>query len=235
MKKLLLAVSLAASVNAAFGADPAAGHSHHLLQTVSWIAISLGVLTALVIAADERSHPQGMQIMNVVWPVTGLYFPVIGGWLYRAVGRPLVTHAHDAVAQEARWKSILLSATHCGAGCVIGDIVAVALFGSNFAIEFALAYLFGIAFQYIPIRAMRDISPATALWEAVKADTLSLVAFEVGMFGWMAVARFWLLHEAAAPSSIAFWFMMQIGMIAGFATTYPANWLLVKWGVKSGM
>ncbi len=191
--------------------------SSHLLQTVSWIAISLGVLTALVIAADERSHPQGMQIMNVVWPVTGLYFP------------------HDAVAQEARWKSILLSATHCGAGCVIGDIVAVALFGPNFAIEFALAYLFGIAFQYIPIRAMRDISPATALWEAVKADTLSLVAFEVGMFGWMAVARFWLLHEAAAPSSIAFWFMMQIGMIAGFATTYPANWLLVKWGVKSGM
>jgi hypothetical protein len=104
-----------------------------------------------------------------------------------------------------------------------------------FAIEFALAYLFGIAFQYIPIRAMRDISPVAALWEAVKADTLSLVAFEVGMFGWMAVARFWLLHEAAAPSSIAFWFMMQIGMIAGFATTYPANWLLVKWGVKSGM
>ena len=29
--------------------------SSHLLQTVSWIAISLGVLTALVIAADERS------------------------------------------------------------------------------------------------------------------------------------------------------------------------------------
>jgi len=159
-----------------------------VLQTVSWIAISLGVLTALVIAADERSHPQGMQIMSVVWPVTGLYFPVIGGWLYRAVGRPLVTHAHHAAAQEARWKSVLLSATHCGAGCVIGDIVAVALFGPNFAIEFALAYLFGIAFQYIPIRAMRDISPATALWEAVKADTLSLVAFEVGMFGWMAVA-----------------------------------------------
>ncbi len=212
--------------------------SHHLLlQTASWIAISLGVLTALVIAADERSHPQGMPIMNVVWPVTGLYFPVIGGWLYRAVGRPLVTHAHDAVAQEARWKSILLSATHCGAGCVIGDIVAVALFGPSFTIEFAFAYLFGIAFQYLPIRAMRDISPATALWEAIKADTLSLVAFEVGMFGWMAVARLWLLPGEPAATSIAFWFMMQIGMIVGFATTttYPANWLLVKWGVKSGM
>jgi hypothetical protein len=29
--------------------------------------------------------------------------------------------------------------------------------------------------------------------------------------------------------------MMQIGMIVGFAASYPANWLLVKWGVKSGM
>ncbi len=210
--------------------------SHHLLlQTVSWIAISLGVLTALVIAADERSRPQGMPIMNVVWPVTGFYFPVIGGWLYRAIGRPPLTHAHDAAAQDARWKSILLSATHCGAGCVIGDIVAVALFGPSFAIEFAFAYLFGIAFQYLPIRAMRDISPATALWEAIKADTLSLVAFEVGMFGWMAVARLWLLPGEPAATSIAFWFMMQVGMMAGFATTYPANWLLVKWGVKSGM
>jgi len=210
--------------------------SHHLLlQTASWIAISLGVLTALVIAADERSRPQGMPIMNVVWPVTGFYFPIIGGWLYRAIGRPPLTHAHDAAAQDARWKSVLLSATHCGAGCVIGDIVAVALFGPSFTIEFAFAYLFGIAFQYLPIRAMRDISPATALWEAIKADTLSLVAFEVGMFGWMAVARLWLLPGEPAATSIAFWFMMQIGMIVGFATTYPANWLLVKWGVKSGM
>src|SRR2546422_9090888 len=122
-----------------------------------------------------------MQIMNVVWPVTGLYFPVIGGWLYRAVGRSLVTHAHDAVSQDARWKSILLSATHCGAGCVIGAVVAVALFGPNFAIEFALAYLFGIAFQYLPTRPMRDISPPTALSEAVRPDTLSLVALEVAM------------------------------------------------------
>jgi len=32
-----------------------------------------------------------------------------------------------------------------------------------------------------------------------------------------------------------FWFTMQIAMIAGFATTYPANWLLVKWGIKGGM
>jgi len=183
------------------------------LQTLAWTAISLGVLTALII----------------VWPVTGLYFPLIGLHFYRALGRPFATHA-----PHAGGNGVFLSALHCGAGCVLGDVVAVALFGPGFATEFAFAYIFGIAFQYIPIRAMRDVSPATALWDAIKADTLSLVAFELGMFGWMAIARFW-LSEAAAPASIVFWFTMQIAMIAGFATTYPANWLLVKWGVKGGM
>ena len=37
------------------------------------------------------------------------------------------------------------------------------------------------------------------------------------------------------PTMAVFWFMMQIGMILGFMTTYPANWLLVLWGVKSAM
>ena len=201
-----------------------------MLHALSWIAISLGVATALVIAADLRRHPQGMKIMNLVWPVTGLYFPVIGHELYRALGRPLGGHAHHAEAT-----SIALSAMHCGAGCVIGDIVAVALFGPNFAIEFGFAYLFGLAFQYFPIRAMRGVSPVSAFWESIKADTLSLVAFEIGMFGWMALARSWLSTPDAVPRSIVFWFMMQIGMVVGFATTYPANWLLVKWGVKGGM
>ena len=32
-----------------------------------------------------------------------------------------------------------------------------------------------------------------------------------------------------------FWFMMQIGMGVGFITTYPANWWLVRQGIKDGM
>lgn len=83
---------------------------------------------------------------------------------------------------------------------------------------------------------MRNLSPREAVLDAMKADTLSLVAFELGMFAWMAVTYF-VLFSAHRPeaSTIVFWFMMQIGMVLGFATTYPANWLLVKWGVKMGM
>lgn len=99
-----------------------------------------------------------------------------------------------------------------------------------------MADLFGIAFQYLPIRAMRKVAPHEAVLDAVKADTLSLTAFEVGMFAWMVLVYFLLLaaHRPDA-STIVFWFMMQIGMLLGFATTYPANWLLVRWGIKAGM
>ncbi len=29
------------------------------------------------------------------------------------------------------------------------------------------------------------------------------------------------------PTVPAFWFLMQIGMAAGFATSYPVNWWLI--------
>jgi hypothetical protein len=189
-----------------------------------------------------------MKIMNIVWPVTGLYFPIVGWWLYAVMGRPMAVDAPRIEAQQPYWKGVFVSATHCGSGCVIGDIIGApivfatgwVLFGerlyAEYAVEFGLAYLFGIAFQYFAIRAMRQIAPREAIIDAVKADTLALTAFEVGLFAWMAVAYFVLFatHRPEA-STVVFWFMMQIGMVLGFLTTYPANWLLVRWGVKSGM
>ena len=232
------------------------------LVIVSYISIALGIVTAAVIAADVIAHPQRMRIMNVVWPVTGLYFPVIGWWFYHSLGRPMpmdkpmdmamghtgAAPMHMHMEKQPFWKSIFVSSTHCGAGCVLGDIIGApivfaagwTLLGmrlfADYAVEFALAYCFGIAFQYLAIKSMQEASPQQAIIGAVKADTLSLVAYEVGMFGWMAIVVFLLIPEQQLnPTMAVFWFMMQIGMILGFITTYPANWLLVRWGVKSAM
>ena len=51
----------------------------------------------------------------------------------------------------------------------------------------------------------------------------------------MTFVAFVLLPPPPKASSIVFWFMMQIGMIFGFLTTYPANSLLIRWGIKRGM
>lgn len=228
------------------------------LVVISYLSIALGIITAIIITADVIAHPQRMRIMNVVWPVTGLYFPLIGLWFYRSLGRPMAVDAGpmhtehmkhlDHMKKQPFWKSIFTSSTHCGAGCVLGDIIGApivfaagwTLLGmrlfADYAVEFVLAYCFGIAFQYLAIKSMQEVSPQQAIVGAVKADTLSLVAYEVGMFGWMAVVVFLLMPARPLdPTMVVFWFMMQIGMVLGFVTTYPANWLLVRSGVKSAM
>ena len=32
-----------------------------------------------------------------------------------------------------------------------------------------------------------------------------------------------------------FWFVMQIAMLAGFCTSYPVNWWLIRVGIKERM
>ncbi|GCE03410.1 hypothetical protein KDAU_07390 [Dictyobacter aurantiacus] len=71
---------------------------------------------------------------------------------------------------------------------------------------------------------MRSLSFWPGLKEAIKADTLSLTAFEVGLFAWMALSSLVFFHPALHPDSPVYWFMMQVGMVIGFGTNYPMNW-----------
>jgi len=73
------------------------------LIIVSWVAVIIGLLTALAIAFDVTAHPQHMKIMNVVWPITELYFPVLGWLLYGDMARAqrvsLCTEPYDERAR----------------------------------------------------------------------------------------------------------------------------------------
>lgn len=55
---------------------------------------------------------------------------------------------------------------------------------AKYAVNYALAYIFRIAFQYFSIKPMQNLSVGQGIKEAIKADTLSLTAFQVGLFGW---------------------------------------------------
>ncbi|HJU25288.1 MAG TPA: DUF4396 domain-containing protein [Rhodanobacteraceae bacterium] len=136
---------------------------------------------------------------------------------------------------------------HCGSGCTLGDIVAesalllaqLSLFGHKifaaWVLDFLLAFLFGIAFQYFTRKPMRDIAPAKALIEALKADTLSLSAWQLGMYGWMAIATFAIFGHELDKTGPVFWLMMQLAMMVGFVTAYPVNAWLLKAGIKETM
>jgi hypothetical protein len=92
-------------------------------------------------------------------------------------------------------------------------------------LDYLVAFLLGVAFQYLTIKPMRDLSIGQGLMQALKADALSITAWQVGMYGAMAVGQFALLKPASgqiAPvDSPEFWFVMQIAMLAGFCTSYP--------------
>jgi hypothetical protein len=136
----------------------------------------------------------------------------------------------------------------CGAGCTLGDIIAEfslfalgwTLLGTTlyaaYAGDLLLAWLLGIAFQYFTIKPMRNLSPGQALLAAVKADTLSILTFEIGLFAWMALTFFvFFPHPHLEPTDPGYWFMMQIGMVLGYFTSYPMNRWLIKLGWKEAM
>ncbi|GBQ13990.1 DUF4396 domain-containing protein [Swaminathania salitolerans] len=227
-----------------------------------WLALS--VIAVLWIASDCRARPQHMRIMDVTWPLTGLYFGPLALWFYHRLGRaPEKSHQHHHHHQHHQHehhhhghdhdrgqavsaRSTFVSTTHCGGGCALGDLIgetlvgllSLTLFGSalvaGWTLDFVLAFGLGIVFQYLSIRPMNpDMPPAQALREALKADTFSIVAFEIGMFAIMGLRAF--VAPGLTIGDGAFWLWMQGAMVAGFATSFPANWLLVRLGVKQAM
>ena len=147
------------------------------------------------------------------------------------------------------WVSMAIEVSHCGSGCALGDVISeFAIFalgltiagltlGAEYVGDYIFALAFGIVFQYFAIAPMRGLGLKDGLLAAAKADTISLTAFEIGLFGWMAVMAFVLFPAPhnLTPSSAAFWLLMQIGMIIGYFTSWPANVWLVKRGIKVPM
>ena len=152
------------------------------------------------------------------------------------------------------WWPISKGVSHCGAGCTLGDIVgewivyltswSIAIFAAPaantlmamFVADFVLAWSIGIAFQYFSIVPMRqDIGRLQGIWAAIKADTLSIVSFQIGLFGYMALFHLVFFTPPLSVASPTYWFMMQIGMIVGFFTAWPVNTWLIQTGWKEKM
>jgi hypothetical protein len=224
------------------------------LTIVSWIFIGIGLASAALVLADIYllGYREHMKIMEAVWPLTALYAGPLGLAAYYRWGRPMSHKRMEprdrGMAARPFWAGTAISATHCGAGCVLGDLIAewvvfaagLELAGSTLWVEYPFDYVlalsWGILFQYFVIAPMRQLAVGEGLRLAAKADFLALSAFEVGLFGWMAIMQLVLFTSPHLPTdSAAFWFLMQVGMLIGFVTTYPVNWWLIRRGIKEVM
>lgn len=153
-------------------------------------------------------------------------------------------HMHDMSGDRPMWTTVMIGVSHCGAGCVLGDIVGEWLVygtGANIngngiwveiLVDYAFALLFGIIFQYFSIAPMSgDYGPKSVV-RAMKADILSLTSFEVGLFGWMIIYQVGIWDYQLPVDSATYWWMMQVGMFLGSVTAMPVNWWLIKKGIK---
>ena len=142
------------------------------------------------------------------------------------------------------WATVAIGVSHCGAGCVLGDLVGEWLvYGTSttinnraiwpeLLIDYAFAILFGIVFQYFSIAPMSGDYSGRTMMRALKADILSLTSFEVGLFGWMMAYQVGIWGYRLQMNSWVYWWMMQVGMLLGFGTAVPVNWWLIGKGIK---
>jgi len=243
------------------------------LHGLAIASLVLGFACAAVIVCDEIKRPPKMWIMALVWPLTALFGSVLWLAAYFAWGRGPKPeahahqehhnaqghHDHQMEPKPPFPAMVLKGASHCGAGCTLGDIIAEwtafavpsvavwfgwqTLFSEKvFAVwilDFVLAFGLGVAFQYFTIKPMRDLSPGEGLVAALKADIASITAWQVGMYGLMAIIQFgWFTSAYGGMAPVAspeFWFAMQVAMLGGFLTSYPVNWWLIRIGVKEKM
>ena len=158
---------------------------------------------------------------------------------------PMDMGMHDS---KPLWQKVIVSTLHCGAGCTLADIIGewatiffpVVIANSSilgqWTLDYFLALFIGVGFQYAAIKPMENLPVGKTIMKAFKIDFFSLTSWQVGMYGWMAIAIFYFNNgNMLDKTSWYFWFMMQIAMFCGFLTAYPTNWLLIKLGIKKVM
>lgn len=206
------------------------------LTPVAWTFLALSVASAAAIAYDiyarHRRHTHlGAEL---VWVGSALYFGPFALGLYARQGRVPVRTAELDDRQPDRHRlplaaEVLPGGTASAVAHVMGVPLVVAsgltIAGTDLWVMILVIAVLAIALLFLYERGTGAPSGAAVpAGAAVAAAVLTVLAFDIGMGGWMV-----LLHlNAAMPAATeaGFWFLMQIGVVLGLVTGYPAvAWL----------
>ena len=219
------------------------------LTVVSWVFVGLALLCAAAILYDVygRGYRQHVRVMEAVWPITALYFGPLALLLYYRWGRPRSEKwqkEHGSAPDKSLPVAAATGGTPGGAASAIGHVLGVPLVvlsGLTIAgqalwvmilliaiIATVLLFAFEYFFSTVPTRGL---SRGKGLGVALLIALVTVLAFDVGMGGWMLVMHFLLFMPPL--TDVTFLFLMQVGLILGFLTGYPAVLWLVRRGVKA--
>lgn len=219
------------------------------LTAVSWFFVGLALLCAALILYDVygRGYRQRVRVMEAVWPITALYLGPLGLLLYYRLGRPRSERwqkEHGSAPEKSLPAAAATGGTPGGAASAVGHVIGVPLvFFSGLSIAgeplwmmilliavIATVLLFAFEYFFSTVPA-RGLTASKGLGVALLIAFVTVLAFDVGMGGWMLVMHFLLFMPPL--TDVTFLFLMQIGLILGFLTGYPAVLWLVRRGVKA--
>ncbi len=193
-------------------------------------AIQMLIAQVILIRDLSTKNAHIMPLMKVVWGLTVLYSGLFGLAVYFYSGR-------KEIARDSLWRRACRSVAHCYSGCgageIVGLIIAVGLLALNtpwvVAVTFSFAYLFGLALTMGPL-IQEGMGLSEALKDAVYSETASIVVMEV-----VAISVDLFLAGEATMGEVRFWSSLIVSLTLGLLAAYPVNVLLIRYGVKEGM
>lgn len=222
------------------------------LTAISWAFLILAVVCAAMVLYDVygRGYRQRARPMELVWPLAALSTGPLALALYERFGRPRSekwqreqgTNDERALTATAATGNlpggVASAAAHVvGVPFVVASGLTIAGLDlwAMIAVITVLATTFLFAWEYfVSTVPKRGLTFGQGLAVALLVAFVTVLAFDVGMLGWMMFLAFG-VEFMPPPSDIAFVFLMQIGVILGFLTGYPAvAWLLSR-GTKAAV
>ncbi len=208
------------------------------LTPVAWIYIAFSLLSAALIIADiyvaRRRHVS--VATELVWITSALYLGPFALPLYLRLGR---THASSTVAAgtEAGPASTAVAVLPGGGASAVAHLIAVpfvvavgwtiagmAMWPMILVIAVLVIAMLAV-YERVASRRATGQARGLTIGAALVAAVITVVAFDVGMVGWMLLLHFNGLMPPVTEGT--FWFLMQLGVIVGLMTGYPAvQWLL---------
>ncbi|WP_035776124.1 DUF4396 domain-containing protein [Arthrobacter sp. H5] len=212
------------------------------LTPVSWIFVALGVISAALVLYDiyGRRNQQPNAAMGIVWPISALYLGPFGLWAYNRWGKTGSSTPGGRAARSEKdfHGKTLTGSTPGGAAATVGHFIGVPLVvasgltiaGTNLWVLIIVIALLAIAllfvFEYFFASSEGRGSAGKSAGVALLTASVTVLAFDIGMGGWMLVMHFG--NFMPAPTDISFFFLMQIGLVLGFLTAYPAVRALIR-------
>jgi len=209
----------------------------HVLKPTLSDPTSIAFWVLLVVASmgtlwwDVRTRNRALpSMMKGVWTLVVLYSGPFGLAIYWYSGR-------TQISRDSLWRRGFRSTAHCYSGCGAGEVVGVLLaqailglaVGWVAAITFGFAYTFGYALTVGPLM-QEGVEFWEAMTDALYSETPSITVMEV-----VAIGTDLFLASQVHVTDVLFWSSLTLSLSLGFVAAFPVNVALVSRGVKEGM